>query len=175
MTRRSLTGILCAVCAAMLLNGEPAQGQGNGAPGPDQLTRGNDTAAQMAVRMMAEVRKREQEIAVREAELRRGEERLKALEAELSRLLAEISRRQEALEARGQHGAKEEEGRLSQLAKLVEGSNAEQGARLLSQLEPHTAARLLARMNSRKAGKFLASVEPGQAALISNALLQPRP
>jgi flagellar motility protein MotE (MotC chaperone) len=128
--------------------------------------------SQVAIQMMDEVKRRERELAIREDAIRKREEKVGALEAALSETIKAIETKSESLKATQQKMGQEEESMFQQLAKLLESSPPEQGAKVLGEFDLLTAARVLSRMNSRKAGRLLALVEPKKAASISQALVK---
>lgn len=134
-----------------------------------------EAPATMAVRMMEEARKKEQEIFQREQELKTKEERLGALKQELESLSREVDRREKELKASLEKNQEGKEGAgegIVQLAKLVEAAAPEQAAKLLAGMEPETAAKVISRMNPKKAGRLLGSMEPERALLVSQALIK---
>lgn len=129
----------------------------------------------MALRMMEEVKKREAEIAKRETELKEREERLKVLAQELETAARELDKKKEELkrlkeEQETAASGMDQEGIL-RLAKLIDASPPEQGAKILSGLDPKVAAKVLSAMNQRKAGRFLGNLPPEAAVKIGKAML----
>lgn len=161
--------ILCLCMDARLLRGSEL-------PGPAlKPVSHQETPTTMAVRMMEEARKKEQEIFQREQELKTREQRLGAMKEELESLSREVDRKEKelkaSLEKKQEAEGGSEEG-ISRLAKLVEAAAPEQGAKLLAEMEPETAAKVISRMNPKKAGRLLGSMEPGKALLVSQALIK---
>ena len=117
----------------------------------------------LAVKMMEEVKRREQDLAQREEQLRQKEEKLQALEKE-------IVERIKTLQELEKKRTKEEEDKINQLAKVFESSAPEEAANLLSNLPPEIGAEVLNRMNARKAGRLWGFVDPEKAVEISKIL-----
>jgi flagellar motility protein MotE (MotC chaperone) len=109
-------------------------------------------------------------LASKEAQLRQEEERLEALKASLRDQLEELT----AMNARVSEAARKkadlEEEELKRLVRIYEATSPEQSGVLLGKLDAKLAARILSRMNGAKAGKVLTSMEPTQAARLSEQL-----
>ena len=129
----------------------------------DLTSQAEAPSVSLAVKMMEEVKRREQDLVQREESLRQKEEKLRALEKE-------IVERIKALKELEKKRTKEEEDKINQLAKVFESSAPEEAANLLSNLPPEIGAEVLSRMNARKAGRLWGYVDPEKATEISKIL-----
>lgn len=168
---------LAGLCLSLWSTPNKTRAEQAQAPARRQIS-SQEGSAGLALQMMEEARRREKEISVRQEELRAGEERLKELAQQLERAAKELEKKEhelrslqekEAGRAKGPH-----EEKLSQLARLIEGSQPEQGAKILAGIDPATAAKVLSKMNPRKAGRFLSNMPSESAVRVSQALLENR-
>jgi flagellar motility protein MotE (MotC chaperone) len=106
-------------------------------------------------------------LAIKEAQLRQREEQLEMLKTSLRTQLEELTTMHTRLSEviKKKNDVDDEE--LKRLARVYEATTPEQSGVLLGKLEARLAARILSRMNGVKAGKALGSMQPEQAARIS--------
>jgi flagellar motility protein MotE (MotC chaperone) len=109
-------------------------------------------------------------LAIKEAQLRQREEQLEMLKASLRDQLEELAAARTRISEAVKRKNDLEEEELKRLARVYEATTPEQSSVLLGKLEAKLAARILSRMNGAKAGKVLSSMEPTQAAQISEQL-----
>jgi flagellar motility protein MotE (MotC chaperone) len=158
--------VLGIAALGALLSGAPARGElSSQTVAPKRTVDREDQrrAVELRLKMMESIDAREKELARKEAELRVKEENLKTLEKEFTATIKRLIELEEKV-------SREEEARLTKLAKVFESAPAEEGGRLLSALDAETAAKVLSRMNARKAGKLWAFVKPAKAKKISEIL-----
>jgi len=109
-------------------------------------------------------------LAIKEAQLRQREEQLEMLKTSLRDQLEELATMRTRISEAVKRKNDLEEEELKRLARVYEATTPEQRGVLLGKLEAKLAARILSRMNGAKAGKALSSMEPAQAARISEQL-----
>jgi len=129
-----------------------------------------DTLWEPVKQLVASLEQQRAALASKEAQLRQEREQLAWLKTALREQLEELAtlrmRVNEALKKK----AEVEEEELKRLARVYEATAPEQSSTLLGKLDAKLAARILARMNGPKAGKILSTMEPTQAARVSEHL-----
>jgi flagellar motility protein MotE (MotC chaperone) len=109
-------------------------------------------------------------LAIKEVQLRQREEQLEMFKTSLRDQLEELAAMRTRISEVVKKKNELEEEELKRLARVYEATTPEQSDVLLGKLEAKLAARILSRMNGAKAGKVLSSMEPTQAARISEQL-----
>jgi flagellar motility protein MotE (MotC chaperone) len=124
-----------------------------------------------SVKQLAAALERQRAMLVsKEARLRQEEERLEALKVSLHDQLEELTAMNAQVSEAARKKADLEEEELKRVVRIYEATSPEQSGVLLGKLDAKLAARILSRMNGAKAGKVLTSMEPTQAARLSEQL-----
>jgi hypothetical protein len=138
-------------------------------PAPQSIW-GSETLWSPVKQLAASLEQQRAALASKEAQLRQEQEQLALLKTALREEIEELAtmrlRVNEALKKK----AEIEEEELKRLARVYEATVPEQSSTLLGKLDAKLAARILARMNGPKAGKILSTMEPTQAARVSEYL-----
>jgi flagellar motility protein MotE (MotC chaperone) len=160
--------LLCAGLVLRAFAATPADSAQPNAPAvPSESPPALDTAPQPSSKLLAELRKRNDELEVRERDLGERERSLGELAAEAKSMLAELDGRRGQVEGRIAVLEKLQGDGVARLAKVYGAMPPPRAAELLSRLDLEVASVLLSRMKPKVSASVMAAMDPEQALRVS--------
>lgn len=123
--------------------------------------------------LVAELRKREEQLRRKEQELRQKEEYLTQLERETEQKLKKLIAIQEEIKAFERQREKEKSTKLKSLVRIYESMKPRNAAKLLENLDENLVVEIISHMKTDLAANILSNMQPDKAVKISKALTKP--